>query len=56
MIREKGLYRRFVRVGPGGFKCGCCWPQSSKGHKSALRAFRKDAQRFFERLLREALE
>lgn len=56
MLKEKGFYKRFVKVGPGGFKCECCWPQTSKGHKEALRSFRWDEKRFIARLVKEALE
>ena len=56
MLQEKGFYKRFVKVGPGGVKCSCCFPQDSKGKKKYLRAFRKDEKRFMQRLLQEAFE
>jgi hypothetical protein len=56
MVKEKGLYRRYVRAGPGGVNCGCCFPQTNPGRKAAFRATKREERRFIELLIKEALE
>jgi hypothetical protein len=56
MIREKGYYKRFVKVGPGGINCGCCFPQTNPARKSLLRALKPQERRHVQRLIKEELE
>lgn len=56
MIQSKGFYRRFVRVGPGGIRCGCCFPQTNPGKKLELRSFKSAERRHIQRLIKESLE
>lgn len=56
MLKEKALFKRFVKSGPGGMKCACCFPQTNPGKKATIRSYRGDERRFIERLIKEALE
>lgn len=56
MIKEKGFYRRFVKSGPGGVHCGCCFPQTNPGRKLELRGVKRAERRLVQRLIKEALE
>lgn len=56
MIRSKGFYRRFVKSGPGGIHCGCCFPQTNPGRKLELRRFKRAERRHVQILIKEALE
>lgn len=56
MIKEKGFYRKFVKVGPGGIHCGCCFPQTNPGRKYLFRVSSRDEKRLIERLIKEELK
>lgn len=48
MIHDKGRFKRFTPVGPGGKKCGCCFPQTGSA-RSALFRFIKRTERMLAR-------
>ena len=56
MIQSKGFYKRFVKSGPGGMKCACCFPQTNPGKKAELRNVKRAERRFFQQLIKEELE
>lgn len=37
MFREKAFHKKFKNVGPGGLKCGCCFPQTNPGRHNELK-------------------
>lgn len=41
MPSSKAEYRRYARLGPGGWKCACCTPASPGKMKPYLRAWKK---------------
>lgn len=56
MIQSKALYRRFVKAGPGGVHCGCCFPQTNPGRRAAFRQVKAEERRYIQRFIKEALE
>lgn len=52
---EKNYYRRFAKIGPGGWKCPCCAPPPGKAKKAFMKKAKKKANGFFTKLIRQAL-
>jgi len=40
-VFEKGAYRKYARLGPGGWKCACCAPSPGPMKKDELRRWNK---------------
>jgi hypothetical protein len=55
MIQEKGHYRRFVRIGPGGWRCNCCAPAPGKAKKQFLRAAKRSERKTWLQEFRKEL-
>lgn len=56
MFQEKSFHKCINPVGPGGRKCGCCFPQKGKGHVMAKKQEKRQQRRFFSKLLKEELK
>lgn len=48
-------YKRLNSHGPGGRKCGCCFPINGKGHKLAKRQDEHKVRRFFDVQLKKEI-
>jgi hypothetical protein len=56
VIHEQGHYRRFVRIGPGGWKCPCCAPAPGKALKDYLKATKRSERMTWKKELIKELE
>ena len=56
MIREKKFYLRVLNVGPGGFRCACCFPRKgTPARVTEIRIAKRKEQRLVDRLVQEEL-
>ena len=49
MMNSKSYFKRYARVGPGGWRCHCCGPAPGKDKKAAVRQWKKTMNRKLER-------
>jgi hypothetical protein len=56
VTQEKGTYRRYARLGPGGWKCGCCAPPPGPPRRNELRRWNKTYNREVDRQVQVELD
>ena len=54
-IGKHGSYKQLTRLGPGGWKCGCCAPVDSKGKGALTRLFQKRYRQHTKKLITDGL-
>ncbi len=54
-MKEKGYYRKFLLIGPGGKRCPCCFPAPGKERKAELKITQKRELRFLTKLIDKEL-
>lgn len=55
MVQEKSWFKRYAKIGPGGWKCPCCGPAPGKFKKRERRRWLQNADRQVEREIRVEL-
>lgn len=56
MLHEKGHYRRYASIGPGGWDCACCAPEPGPARAFFLRKVKKYEKQIWKRELLKELE
>lgn len=55
-IGKDSDYKRFTANGPGGWKCGCCNPQSSKARGIVTKLYQKRYRAYLKKLVDNELK
>jgi hypothetical protein len=45
MMHAKSWFKKYARVGPGGWRCACCGPAPGKEKKQARRRWARSMRR-----------